>query len=462
MNPISKMIPAVNRLVGLTWIDLPVPSRMIWGLAAVLFLPASSSAAEQRFVDVRTVMRLAGANNDEIERARLQHLQAIAESKQTWQRFWPSPSLEAGYKGYDGRIQNVEGAVFDVEKEQYTVGAAVVVDWSPGDLYYEGLVSEQRVSAAAQLEEKARRDVVLEAVERYYDLLSEEAALALVTDILRSLRSYEREIAGAVTAGTALRTEVLRVKGQVSRSQLEIRKIEEMRDLKSAALAETLRLAPDSKLRPAKSDLVPVSLLSGNESGKMIELAQTQRPEILAAGATTTAADLEEKRSRVAPLIPSLKARYNGGGLGGGADGNTGNFGDEQDSFVGLSWKIGPGGLFDKQRKKIAGAKLQVAEHQSDTLKAAVGREVVEALARSDSAEDQLSICNEAVSNAEEMVALTRQRQASEVGVVLDYLLANDELIGAQRSRLEAINLYNKAQHALMHAVGIPSSRDQK
>jgi outer membrane protein TolC len=63
-----------------------------------------------------------------------------------------------------------------------------------------------------------------------------------------------------VDAGTAFRADLLRVKTQVSREKLAIRQEQEKRDLAAAALAETLRLPPQTELRPAKADLVPVRL----------------------------------------------------------------------------------------------------------------------------------------------------------------------------------------------------------
>ena len=59
-------------------------------LAATFALSFSALAADPAFVDLRTVMKLAGANNDEIQLARSKHDEAVAESKQAWQRFWPA------------------------------------------------------------------------------------------------------------------------------------------------------------------------------------------------------------------------------------------------------------------------------------------------------------------------------------------------------------------------------------
>jgi outer membrane protein TolC len=156
----------------------------------------------------------------------------------------------------------------------------------------------------------------------------------------------------------------------------------------------------------------------------------------------------------VAPLFPNVQASYIYGGLGGGFNGDLGNFADSQNVFVGLGWKIGPGGLFDRQRKVIANAREEAAQLQSAQVKAAIGREVVEAAARAQSAHDQIAINDEAVGAAEEMVKLARERQASQLGVVLEYLLAREELTRARQSRVHAVTGFNLAQHELKRAVG--------
>jgi outer membrane protein TolC len=400
-------------------------------------------------------MKLAGANNDEIRLARAKHVEALAESKLAWQRFWPSLTLGAGYRRTDGNVQDIAGAVFDVSKQQYSVGPNLMIDWSPGDMYYSALAAQQKAFAAEQLAEKARRDIVTQSTGRYYDLLAAEASLAIIEDDLRLTQEYEKQIGGAVDAGTAFRADLLRVKTQVSREKLSIRQHEEARDLAAAALAEILRLPAETELRPAKADLVPVRLMDRRTGvATLISQAARERPEMKAADAVSSAAGLESERARVAPMIPSVQAGYGFGGLGGGFNGDMGNFDETQNVFVGLGWKIGPGGLFDRQRKVIAGAQEEAAGLQAANVKAAIGREVVEAAAKSQSAHDQIAINDEAVGAAEEMVKLARERQASQLGVVLEYLLAREELTRARQSRVQSVTRFNKAQHELKRAVG--------
>jgi outer membrane protein TolC len=416
-------------------------------------LPTALSAAVH--VDLPTVLKLAGANNDEIQLARTKHTEALAESKLAWQRFWPSLTLGAGYRRTDGNVQDIAGAVFDVSKQQYTIGPDLMIDWSPGDMYYAALAAKQRAAAAEQLAEKARRDVITQATGRYYDLLAAEASLAIIEDDLRLTLDYEKQLGGAVDAGTAFRADLLRVKTQVSREKLAIRQHEEKRDLSAAALAEILRLPADTALRPAKADLVPVRLIDRRTGvATLLSQASQHRPEMKAASAVNQAAVLEKDRARVAPMIPNVQAGYGFGGLGGGFNADFGNFDETQNMYIGLGWKIGPGGLFDKQRQIIAGAQEEATRLQAGQIKAAIGREVVEAAAKAQSAHDQISINDEAVNAAQEMVKLAKERQASQLGVVLEYLLAREELTRARQSRVAAVAAFNKAQHELKHATG--------
>ena len=428
----------------------PPPFRLL----TMLLLSASTAAAAPRHVDLPTVMKLAGANNDEIELAKVRHAETLAESKLAWQRFWPSLSLGIGYKAHEGHLQNIEGLIFDASKQQYTVGANLMIDWSPGDIYYAALAAQQRALVAEQLAETARRDIVNQAVTRYFDLLNAEASVAVIEDDLRLTEDYTKQLEGAVAAGTAFRADLLRVQTQVSRAKLSIRQGQESRDLAAASLAETLRLPPETELRPAKADLVPVRLVEMKGLASLVSSATQTRPELKAADAASSAAGIEKDRARIAPMLPSVQAGYLGGGLGGGFSGEWGNFGDSHDFFVGLSWKIGPGGLFDRQRKKITEARQQATQLQTSQIKASIGREVVEATAKARSARDQITINDEAVAAAEEMVKLAKERQASQLGVVLEYLLAREELTRARLSRVEAVSNYNKAEHNLQRALG--------
>ena len=273
----------------------------------VLFLLAASlSTAAPVHVDLVTVMKLAGANNDEIQLARVKHTETLAESKLAWQRFWPSLNLGVGYKRHDGNIQDVAGAIFDASKQQYTVGPSVLIDWAPGEIYYAALAAKQKALAAEQLAEKSRRDIVLQATGRYYDLLANEASVAIIEDDLRLTQDYEKQLAGAVTSGTAFRADLLRVKTQVSRAKLAIRQEQEKRDLAAAALADSelrvrMRRAQHAHRLVQREGVAVVAGVAEGAREKRQPAAQPRR-RVLALAERRGAVRFQQLR-RVAPAL---------------------------------------------------------------------------------------------------------------------------------------------------------------
>lgn len=422
-------------------------------LVVLLCMPLAAGATPS-FVDLRTVLRLAGARHDEVELARLQHAQAVYESQQAWQRYWPALVAGAQYRGHEGRLQDIRGDIFNATKHQYSIGPGLFLDWAPGDIYYSALAARQRAHAAGHLVEKARQDLIRQSVDRYFDLLSSEAAVAVIANDVAISKDYARQLENAVQVGTAFRSDLLRVNTQLARLRLQVRQGEESMQLAAARLAEVLRLPADAELRPSKADLVPVRMLSEKHIAGLVEQAQLRRPEVKAVEATSAALASEETRARIAPFYPSVQAGYSTAGFGGGIGDRSGNFGAQQDYFVGFGWRIGPGGMFDFTRQKAASSRKEAAMLQESRAKATVGREVVEAAVRSRSAAEQITMADQAVAASEEMARLAGQRQASQVGVVLEYVTAREDLTRARLERVRAVVEFNRAQHALKMAVG--------
>ena len=80
---------------------------------------------------------------------------------------------------------------------------------------------------------------------------------------------------------------------------------------------------------------------------------------------------------------------------------------------------------------------------------------------RSKSSERQTQLSDEAVAAAEEMSKLAAERQASQIGVVLEFVLAREDLTRARLSRLRAVVDFNRAQQDLKYAVGDVSGQEK-
>lgn len=157
----------------------------------------------------------------------------------------------------------------------------------------------------------------------------------------------------------------------------------------------------------------------------------------------------------MAHLFHPSAPRFSGVVWGGGRNGSTGNFGDQQDYGVGISWRIGPGGLFDFGRKRATEARLKTARLFGDKLRDEITRQVVEAFTSLQSQSEQIHLARRALTSAEEGLRLAQQRQEFGVGIVLENILAEQDLTRARNDYLKAIAEFNKAQYGLSKAIGL-------
>jgi outer membrane protein TolC len=186
----------------------------------------------------------------------------------------------------------------------------------------------------------------------------------------------------------------------------------------------------------------------------LIERALATRPELRQSKALVGAARENVNGAVYGPLIPSIAAQAFGGGLGGGQHGEWDNFGAQQDYFIGLAWRVGPGGLLDVGRQRAAKARLNLTQLDAQKLNDEIIREVVEALSRLQSQSEQINTSRRALVAAEEGLRLAQGRKEFGVGIVLENILAEQDLTRARDDYLKAIAEFNKAQYALSKAIG--------
>src|SRR5437773_169 len=121
-------------------------------------------------IDLPAVLRLAGANNLDIQIARERVAEARANHESTVWQFFPWLSPGVGYRRHNNLIQDVAGNIVDVNKESYTVGPAIAGQLDLGDAIYKNLASRQIVQAADYALETQRQDSILIAIQGYFDL----------------------------------------------------------------------------------------------------------------------------------------------------------------------------------------------------------------------------------------------------------------------------------------------------
>jgi len=416
---------------------------------------AESSANTLQPIDLAATLRLAGANNLDVQLARERLAEAKANHESTvWQFFpWLGPGLS--YRRHENFIQDVAGNIIDVHKDSYSVGPALTAQLDLGDAIYKNLASRQLVKAADYGLQVQTQESILAAAQGYFDLLKTQSAVDVANDSVRISTNYFRELQRAVEAGIAFKGDLLRVQVQTEKNRLALRQAQEQQRIAAARLAQTLHLDPAVELVPAESELLPLELISTNAAlDSLVAQAVSLRPELQQNRALVQAAERARQGAAYGPLIPTLGAQVFAGGLGGGRDDGSHRFGESEDYAVTLGWRIGPGGLFDRSRIHATESRLKINELTAQKLLDEITRQVVEGRARVKSQADQLSISTRAIQAAEETLRLSRERKELAVGAVLETVQAEQELTRARLDYLSAITEYNKAQYGLKHAIG--------
>jgi outer membrane protein TolC len=418
---------------------------------------AGEGGSQSQSINLAAVMRLAGAESLDIQLAEQRLAEAQAAHEEALWQFFPYVTPGVSLRRHEGNIQTVDGQIIETNKQSLAVGASVTAQLALGDAIYQSMVARRLVAAARHGAEAQRQESVYRAVSAYFDLVLAKSARGVARESVRIADSYSGELGRAVEAGIAFKGDSFRAQGQAERDRLSLRQAEERQRIAAARLAQELHISPLVELRPEGGEPAPMPF---DERGVSVEKLAARaiegRPELRQSDARLAAAQKAREGAKYGPLIPTVRADYGYGGLGGGVYGSSldDRFNDSTDYGIGLSWRLGPGGLFDQSRIHATEARVQIGELQQAQLRDEITRQVVEAHARVHSMADQIDYSRKALGAAEQAQKLARQRQQFGVGEVLENIQAAQDLTRARLDYLTAITEHNRAQFALRRAVG--------
>src|SRR5262245_18807080 len=192
------------------------------GSAAAQEPPRVPSAAPTYPIDLPTTLRLAGAQNLDVQLAHNAIDEAHANYASALERFLPTLAPSASYLHHSGFDQDVSGRVVDVTKHAETTGAYLTAQIPVGDAIFTALQTHQLVAAADAGAKVQEQDSSLTAAQQYFALVSAGALVEVVTDSLRISQNYEQELKEAVRIGIAFKGDALRVETQTERLQLDL------------------------------------------------------------------------------------------------------------------------------------------------------------------------------------------------------------------------------------------------
>jgi len=417
---------------------------------------AALAAEKPQPINLAAVMRLAGAQNLDIQIAEQRLVEAQAAHEQALLQFFPYVAPGVSFRRHEGNIQTVDGQIIETNKQSLAAGATVAAQLELGESIYKTMIARRLATASQYAAETQRQESVFQAVAAFFELVRTKAARGVAAESVRIASSYAGELGRAVEAGIAFKGDAFRAEAQAERNKLSLRQAEEHQRIAAARLAQTLHISPLVELVPEGGEPAPLrfeSLMTSPET--LVAEALVQRPELKQSDAQVAAARKARDGAKYAPWIPTVRGEYGNGTLGGGTyEDGVGNFRESSDYGVGLSWRIGPGGLFDRGRIRAGEARLKTGEIEQDKLRDEITRQVVEAHARARSLADQIGYARKALSAAEQSLKLARQRQQFGVGEVLENIQAEQDLTRARLDYLNSVTEQNRAQFSLQRATG--------
>ncbi|MSU24403.1 MAG: TolC family protein [Opitutus sp.] len=428
-----------------------------WVFASAALGAAEMPAPAGNVIDLPTALRLAGANSLEVQIAREKLAEARATSDSVRQKFFPWIAPAIVFRRHENNLQAVNGPILDADKNSLAAGVTFSAQVDLGETYYQNLVARQVVRSGEAALTTRQREMTYRAAVAYFDLARARAAVSAAGEAARLAGEHARQLSATTEAGLTFRGDAARVVAARERSELALSRLRAEQRIAAARLAELLHLDPAVELTPAETDLTPLTLTApGGELGLLIARALAARSELDEASARLEGARAARRGAAYGPLVPTLGAQAGYGGLGGGP-GNTSpghDFDTSRDYAIGLSWRVGPGGIFDRTRQRETAARERQGELELEKTRDAIRRQVVEQHTRLRALAEQIELSRKALEAADHAARLSRERRATGVSAVLEDLQAEDELARGRRDYLATIADYNQAQYALRFALG--------
>jgi len=415
-------------------------------------------------IDLPTAARLVLARNPDIERARARVEGTRGRLESAEGALLPVLAPGLLFEWVDGGVRATEGNIVDVGFHSFTPFVAVQWVLNPGKVVYD-LVAARKRFLSAQYEERAVvQEELKTAALQFYGLLLAQARVDAATQALAEGDESLRVARARRQAGLALPAEELRAEAEAAARRQDVTM--EMQGFyeASVALALTLHLHPVVTLVPRAERLDPAPLVREDlPLDDLLALAVEHRDDLQAVRVLLEAAAAERSAAGWGALGPEAGAAYQVGGIMGraqdvGSPPRDETFGlrDQERFTAGARWRLGLSSLGDLRQARSAERHVALeATRKLDEVRAGVALHWQESRA-------QRQLVGEAerqVGSAEEALRLARAHHAAGAMTSLDVLQAQTAAAEARSRHIHALVGYNRAQVALLAALGLLEAR---
>jgi outer membrane protein TolC len=436
--------------------------------------PGEEAIADQLPIDLPTALRLAGANHLQIALAaeRVRQAQARLEGARA---LW-LPTLDGGvdYNRHEGQIQDTGGKVIDVRRSSLFVGGGpklgtdslngsnngpsrLALGLPLADALFAPLAERQTIQAAQATQAATFNDSLLEVALSYLDLSRAQGQVAIAREAVKNAEELLRLVGARVRAGTTPPADELRARAELADRRRQVFQAQEAVQDASAELVRLLRLQPGTSLVPVEAQLAPVCLVDAEARlPDLIAQGLASRPELAAHQALVQAAIERLRQEEWRPFIPSLQVGLSAGGFGGGPNSFFGNFSDRADLDALVVWELKGLGFGNRAlQRERASQQVQAAltaEQMRDTIAAEVTRAYYWVRLR----RQQSEAARAQVEAAAEALPLNFKGILGGELRAIEAQQAIQALAAARSQYVATVSEYNRAQFALLRALGLP------
>ena len=404
-------------------------------------------AGKRMPIDLASAVRLAVADNLEIQAARARVAEAAAEKNRALGGLVPKATVSFTAGEIDGLIQGSFGNL-----EEHTFGTInpagrITFTVDPGAALFDTLARYRTLDASVQRADAVTRDTLRAVAFAYFALEQAGAAVAIAEQAVAASTEFVRVSADREQLGSGLEVDLRRAEAQLAQDQglLTLRQ-REFREA-SVRLALVAQLDPAITLFPLAAAVTPRRFVGLADVRSLIDRASSERPEVKEVTHRAEAATAQQSAAWWKALGPKV-----GGFVEESAIGTKfANLGDRQIYGGGIGWEFALTALGDIQAAEARRAQAGIEVVRVRDL---VTAEVIRAQEDLRVAADQIDIAQRGVTAAEATLTLSQSRYSDGIGLALDVLEAERALTAASTALVAAIQAYNAAQVALLWATG--------
>ena len=437
--------------------------------------PPSILPGEVRDLDLNTALRLAGAENPELNLARQRIVEAAALRQLAAAQILPSLNLGTNYDSHTGNLQQSNGNILSVNRSAIYVGSGasaigsgtvtipgVVLSGNIGQGIFAYLATRQLVAQREFATVAMRNQVFLRVALAYSDLIRAEALRAVNLQARDEARQIAKLTSAYAATGQGRQADADRASTELARREGEVLQAEGLILTTSAELCRVLNLDPSIRLHPTDAYLVPHPIVPDPQPlSELVALGLLRRPELAERRAAIKEALLQLESAKVLPFSPTVLIGFSSGGFGGGSNLVSPVFGSmsgRTDTDVIAYWTLQNLGVGNAAMIKAAKARLGVSQFQQLAVLNRVRAEVAVAYARAHARFALIGTLEAAVLAGQRGFREDYDLTVEQTNRVLPIeLLNNFRLLNqSRREYVEAIVGYNNAQFELYVALGQP------